>query len=468
MELSVLCLLTVALAFGPLHSAHGVPSEKPGVCPRLILPFTDRRLCQRPCTSDSDCPGILKCCFSACGRVCLKPERVVPEPKPGSCPRPNRFGTCVNSCSSDSDCEKDLKCCSNGCGRVCMKPVREPVEKPGVCPGLILEFEDLSVCPMQCTSDSDCEKDLKCCFGGCGRTCMKPVRVVPEPKPGSCPRPNHFGTCVNSCSSDSDCEKDLKCCSNGCGRVCMKPVRVPVEKPGVCPKVIMPFAGYDWGQHKEKCTTDWQCPRKQKCCNIGLQRCCVDPEPDIVPEPKCGSCPRPHHCRYCKNDNDCPKSLKCCFNGRKAICTKPVGGCCPPFNVLKHEDECQHDHECPKKLKCCYNKCNRRKTCTEPTKTSNPGCCPGFHKCNTCVHDSDCHGNLKCCPNKCNVNTCTASIKGSCPLIKIMECKDECSDDCDCEKPLKCCYNHCEGRRTCVMPADSNMSSSEESYSVGK
>ncbi|XP_072304711.1 uncharacterized protein [Eucyclogobius newberryi] len=244
--------------------------------------------------------------------------------------------------------------------------------------------------------------------------------------------------------------------------------KFPAEKPGVCPKVIMPFAGYDWGQHKEKCTTDWQCPRKQKCCNIGLQRCCVDPEPDIVPEPKCGSCPRPHHCRYCKNDNDCPKSLKCCFNGRKAICTKPVGGCCPPFNVLKHEDECQHDHECPKKLKCCYNKCNRRKTCTEPTKTSNPGCCPGFHKCNTCVHDSDCHGNLKCCPNKCNVNTCTASIKGSCPLIKIMECKDECSDDCDCEKPLKCCYNHCEGRRTCVMPADSNMSSSEESYSVGK
>ncbi|XP_072304753.1 waprin-Lio1-like [Eucyclogobius newberryi] len=76
MQLSVLCLLTVALAFVPVHSSHDV----------------------------------------------------VPEPKPGSCPLilwgQSRFGRCVNTCSTDRDCKKKLKCCSNGCGMTCMKPAK--------------------------------------------------------------------------------------------------------------------------------------------------------------------------------------------------------------------------------------------------------------------------------------------------------------------------------------------------------
>jgi hypothetical protein len=41
-----------------------------------------------------------------------------------SCPKPDpaQMGTCVESCSSDDDCDANLKCCSNGCGHVCTKP----------------------------------------------------------------------------------------------------------------------------------------------------------------------------------------------------------------------------------------------------------------------------------------------------------------------------------------------------------
>ncbi|KAK7878630.1 hypothetical protein WMY93_030466 [Mugilogobius chulae] len=89
MDVSVLCLLTVALAFGPQPStARGMSKHRSGS---------------------------------------------------GSCPPPVGFGTCVEECSSDKDCKKHFKCCSNGCGHTCMrrvrdKKVRKPETRPGVCP----------------------------------------------------------------------------------------------------------------------------------------------------------------------------------------------------------------------------------------------------------------------------------------------------------------------------------------------
>ncbi|KAL9958935.1 hypothetical protein ACROYT_G036012 [Oculina patagonica] len=48
--------------------------------------------------------------------------------KPGQCPKPG-IGTCVEGCSGDGDCNGEDKCCFNGCGHTCMKPVKPP--KPG-------------------------------------------------------------------------------------------------------------------------------------------------------------------------------------------------------------------------------------------------------------------------------------------------------------------------------------------------
>jgi len=44
--------------------------------------------------------------------------------KLGQCPaiKPGTIGLCVEQCSSDEDCNGNLKCCSNGCGHTCQEP----------------------------------------------------------------------------------------------------------------------------------------------------------------------------------------------------------------------------------------------------------------------------------------------------------------------------------------------------------
>ena len=43
------------------------------------------------------------------------------------------------------------------------------------------------------------------------------------PKPGMCPKvpDGYLGTCVEECSADNHCTGDQKCCFNGCGHSCV-------------------------------------------------------------------------------------------------------------------------------------------------------------------------------------------------------------------------------------------------------
>ena len=56
-------------------------------------------------------------------------------------------------------------------------------------------------------------------------TLMRADAVYSTVKPGRCPTisPDTGGICVENCSSDADCDGDLKCCSNGCGHTCQEP-----------------------------------------------------------------------------------------------------------------------------------------------------------------------------------------------------------------------------------------------------
>ncbi|XP_055079153.1 WAP four-disulfide core domain protein 2-like [Periophthalmus magnuspinnatus] len=167
---SVLCLLTVALAFVPLISAVEVVSEKPGVCPKPRTDIAVEVGCLDQCSTDSQCEGNLKCCFDGCGRVCEKPRG---EPKRkdkrGLCPSPSGFGLCAEMCTFDEDCKEDDKCCSNGCGHTCQRPVIK--SKPGSCPDTSPFF---TTCKKECTDDSQCPENLKCCFSSCGLQCIPP------------------------------------------------------------------------------------------------------------------------------------------------------------------------------------------------------------------------------------------------------------------------------------------------------
>uniref|UniRef100_A0A3B3ZSH5 WAP domain-containing protein n=1 Tax=Periophthalmus magnuspinnatus TaxID=409849 RepID=A0A3B3ZSH5_9GOBI len=108
---SVLCLLTVVLAFVPLLSA------KPGVCPKPRTDIHTEVGCLNQCSTDSECEGNLKCCFNGCGR----PSGI--HVKRGLCRIQSGRGACVEMCTFDEDCQGDDKCCSNGCGHTCQRPV---------------------------------------------------------------------------------------------------------------------------------------------------------------------------------------------------------------------------------------------------------------------------------------------------------------------------------------------------------
>ncbi|XP_006839401.1 PREDICTED: WAP four-disulfide core domain protein 2 [Chrysochloris asiatica] len=92
--------------------------QKAGVCPKLAI---DQN-CTEECFSDGDCANYLKCCRTGCSALC-----VLPDEKPGSCPRLDTgilpLGICQDQCQVDSDCPDQRKCCRNGCGNVsCVTP----------------------------------------------------------------------------------------------------------------------------------------------------------------------------------------------------------------------------------------------------------------------------------------------------------------------------------------------------------
>ncbi|KAI9999550.1 hypothetical protein NQD34_018422 [Periophthalmus magnuspinnatus] len=414
---SVLCLLTVALAFVPLLSAVEGHSEKPGVCPK---PRTDINLavvsCLNQCSSDSECKGNLKCCFDGCGHVCEEP-RDNPKPKKGSCPSPSGFGICVNACSSDEECKGDDKCCSNGCGKTCQPPVtNEPKPKKGSCPSP----SGFGTCVNACSSDEECKGDDKCCSNGCGHTCQPPVTMHSD-KPGVCPKPRTdidltLVKCAKLCSTDSECEGNLKCCFNGCGYGCVNPRGgpKPKTKPGLCPRNYPEICA-------TTCYADEDCKEDDKCCTTGCGQICQRPVTN-KPKPKKGSCPSPSGFGTCVNacssDEECKGDDKCCSNGCGHTCQPPVTmhsdkpGVCPKprtdidLTVVRCGKFCSTDSECEGKLKCCFDGCGYG--CTKPRggpkPKTKPGLCPRNYPeicATTCYADEDCKEDDKCCTTGC-------------------------------------------------------------------
>lgn len=50
------------------------------------------------------------------------------ETKDGVCPKLTRndFASCSEDCTGDSDCDGEQKCCYNGCGKSCLDVVKDP------------------------------------------------------------------------------------------------------------------------------------------------------------------------------------------------------------------------------------------------------------------------------------------------------------------------------------------------------
>ncbi|XP_070544252.1 SCO-spondin-like [Ptychodera flava] len=287
--------------------------------------------CSADCITDTDCPGTRKCCNNGCASICVSP---VPEEKHGSCPpiSLDTIGMCSTECTADSDCQDNQKCCFNGCGRMCTKPTIKT--SVGSCPVPWQTCSEESKID-ECIVDGECGTDSKCCESGCGKHCTSSqgkttktgVTITgtndkPTVKYGTCPNPTVL-VCdyVNECSIDSDCTENRKCCSNGCGKVCSSPQTM--VKYGQCPRnVITSETCNEDTIFNHECEVDDQCPGTKKCCTRGCNRVCMD----VWQTVKVGQCPSLTTEDYescqtgvvCNTDDDC--------NGNKKCCNTPCGG----------------------------------------------------------------------------------------------------------------------------------------------
>nr|XP_012618876.1 whey acidic protein-like [Microcebus murinus] len=125
------CLLSLALALLTLEVAFAqdpafiLPGQ--AVCPEASS--SEEVSCAKTCLTDEECLGNSKCCPSACGRSCRTPV-IVRDVKAGNCPwvqAPLLPQLCQeqNECSVDSQCSSNKKCCFSRCAMRCLDPVLE-------------------------------------------------------------------------------------------------------------------------------------------------------------------------------------------------------------------------------------------------------------------------------------------------------------------------------------------------------
>ncbi|KAK6184837.1 hypothetical protein SNE40_007209 [Patella caerulea] len=322
-----------------------IVKTKSGTCPASNTKPSCDRLGDN-CYKDGDCSGTQKCCKTSCGNTCLAPAGSVIITRPGVCPvlPPGVAVKCAltpDTCSQDGDCPGVQKCCKGPCSKSCKDTVKP---KAGICPtqplGSVVKCAAFT--RDECSQDNHCSGSKKCCKGPCSKYCADPTTAVV--KPGTCPTPPNPAVVLcalpltDNCTSDSQCTGDNKCCPHPCGKYCglLKP------KPGNCPKLpasaflvkCLPI---------DRCQNDEECPIAQKCCRQGCGNRCVDAESTGSPEPtkpatedppkvnsKPGQCPpkpKPVQCLLhqndCEYDSDCPDAKKCCATQCGIGCVNP-------------------------------------------------------------------------------------------------------------------------------------------------
>ncbi|CAH1270250.1 PEBP1 [Branchiostoma lanceolatum] len=282
------------------------------------------------------------------------------------------------------------------------------VERPDICPTPTLRDDQCLLGVFKnCSIDTDCRRREKCCFNGCQKTCVHVRRRRPLPeRPGTCPAPSLSDADCSGprlyrvCTTDLDCRRGEKCCDLGCGQECVgvrgretSPDGPFPERPGTCPAPSLSDADCSGPRLYRVCTTDLDCRRGEKCCDLGCGHECVavrgrETSPDrrtcppplsndecLLPRPyitctmEGGGCQRGYVC--C--DNGCGGALECKRPVRGPMKSKP--GTCPASEreapCRKGEwSQCQGDPDCPQRQKCCSDGCVM--ICQNPDTTNEP------------------------------------------------------------------------------------------------
>uniref|UniRef100_A0A8C4TX30 WAP domain-containing protein n=1 Tax=Falco tinnunculus TaxID=100819 RepID=A0A8C4TX30_FALTI len=130
----------------------------------------------------------------------------------GSCPRPKPglVTICLVECGSDSECRGSGKCCSMGCHVHCTQPVPGKGTKPGVCPKRRV-LHTFAPCNSSCSDDTDCPHREKCCFTGCGRGCLPPDKRITDAWLAAAQSPLSHLTHSSTCSPVPSCFPSQLC-----------------------------------------------------------------------------------------------------------------------------------------------------------------------------------------------------------------------------------------------------------------
>ncbi|KAJ6651565.1 hypothetical protein lerEdw1_020838, partial [Lerista edwardsae] len=253
---------------------HAFPlclSATSDTCPNLL---GDEVMPGQFCASDASCPGNERCCKTKTGQQCAHPL----QERWGYCPKdptkPGQGTSCVAECSTDDECNRSVerpwkKCCSFGCGRKCavaeegnVGGCREPCvfgacvaapghdsvalsasealspsstlvpEHPGVCLKKKV-VQTFAPCNDTCADDRDCPLAQKCCFTGCRRSCLDPVRrelcqLPPETGPCKMNIKRYYYSpaqkkcrefTYGGCRGNSNNFKTKEACEEACGKI---------------------------------------------------------------------------------------------------------------------------------------------------------------------------------------------------------------------------------------------------------
>ncbi|VDO25270.1 unnamed protein product, partial [Haemonchus placei] len=198
------------------------------------------------CTSDDECVGVQKCCSDGCSKKCLYPEngsacvqaksalQMIGQSERIQC-RPDgsfeevqcdsEFCWCVNDLGVEVEGTRSSENIPPNCKTPLAKPITtlnrrvpiffneystEPRWSPGTCPPTIASNGD---CSRHCLIDEQCPSSQKCCFNGCGLSCVARIQHEVRSYRGKDPE----------CMTDGDCSALRKCCSDGCTRRCTAP-----------------------------------------------------------------------------------------------------------------------------------------------------------------------------------------------------------------------------------------------------
>uniref|UniRef100_A0A5S6QUB8 WAP domain-containing protein n=1 Tax=Trichuris muris TaxID=70415 RepID=A0A5S6QUB8_TRIMR len=387
--------------------------QKSGLCPMPTSDSVDPFAIDR-CWFDQDCSGLKKCCQTILGKSCVLPVNYPKETKElvknGRCPTiPKLNGNSMQRCTKDLDCEDNKKCCTTRQGAICLSPEHSSAHQPaGQCPKGIRIPAGNGV--DKCTYDSDCKFGKKCCNTANGKACLKPATASTyvERKPGKCPlSTTGTGTLIYRCLYDADCDGDKKCCDSKTGKSCLTPEFEHQQSLTRRNKLAIEDPGRETSIH---CSTDNDCPDKERCCKTDLGKIQVLEEEsydNLKTETysQKNAAMLEDSLNRCSNDGRCQQSTKCFQSAKGKHCT--VHDNATTFNCpdgYKAVQPCLANFTCPEGYSC-YKAycCKSRQKKLYSDKTEKPGLCPVLQdeqstmKIFQCYIDSHCPSEEKCC-----------------------------------------------------------------------